>query len=71
MKGKCPICGKVDYLEEYYDRFGIYSGRACSVKCAQELPGQGYMYDYDPEEDVDEDVYPFDLEGERDINNLC
>lgn len=62
-KNKCPICGKKDYLERYYDRHDIYSGRACSKKCSRELPGQGDMYYYD--DDIDEDDYSFSLEGEN------
>jgi len=54
---RCNICEKdVDYLERYYDRFGIYSGRACSDKCARSLPGQGDQYDYEPEEPLEEDA---------------
>tara|TARA_R110000803_G_scaffold48198_2_gene100063 strand:+ start:217 stop:432 length:216 start_codon:yes stop_codon:yes gene_type:complete len=53
---ECPKCRKVtDYLIEFYDRFGCYSGRACSEKCGEELPGQGAMRGYDPEEPIEED----------------
>lgn len=54
-KEVCRVCEKeVDYLERYYDRFGIYSGKACSNKCAKQLPGQGGMYNYEPEEPLEE-----------------
>jgi hypothetical protein len=53
---ECPICSKqVDWLERYYDRHGIYSGRACSDACARSLPGQGDMWDYDAEEPIDDE----------------
>lgn len=52
----CRVCEKeVDYLERYYDRHGIYSGKACSDKCAKSLPGQGDMWDYDAEEPIEPD----------------
>lgn len=38
--------------DAHFDRFGIYSGKACA-KCARYLPGQGAMWDYVPEESVD------------------
>ena len=51
----CQICNrKVDYLERYYDRHGIYSGKACSDKCARNLPGQGEMWDYEADEAIEE-----------------
>lgn len=54
----CQICEKqVDYLERYYDRHGIYSGKACSDKCAKQLPGQGDMWDYDAEEPIEPEDY--------------
>lgn len=54
----CPVCGKeTDYLERYYDRFGIYSGRACSDRCSNELPGRGDMRNYEPEEPIEEDSW--------------
>lgn len=51
----CSVCHEpTDYLESYYDRHGIYSGRACSEKCGKKLPGQGVMANYDAEEPLDE-----------------
>lgn len=52
----CPVCGRTtDYLERFFDRFGIYSGKACSEKCGDTLPGQGAMRDYQPCEPIEED----------------
>ncbi|MFN3361289.1 MAG: hypothetical protein ACK421_07690 [Pseudanabaenaceae cyanobacterium] len=61
---KCSVCGKDAYLDVYYDRFGIYSGKACSLKCSYKLPGRGVMWNYEPEEDTFEDGYNFDCEFE-------
>ena len=53
---ECGVCGKTtDYLERFYDRHNIYSGRACSEKCGMTLPGQGEMWDYDAEEPIEEE----------------
>ena len=53
---QCPVCHKdTDYLERYYDRHNIYSGRACSDRCAATLPGQGNMWNYEPCEDIEGD----------------
>lgn len=55
---ECQVCRKeVEYLERYYDRFGIYSGRACSYDCSLSLPGRGEMASYDPEEPLDPEDY--------------
>ncbi len=46
----CRICDTatpVADLIEFYDRHGIYSGRACSERCGKALPGQGEMRNYD------------------------
>ncbi len=52
----CGVCDKtVDYLHPYYDRKNYYSGRACSDKCARSLPGQGGMWNYEPEHGEDDD----------------
>ena len=52
----CPICKKtVDGLYPYHDRKNYYSGRACSDQCAQSLPGQGHMWNYEPEHGEDND----------------
>ena len=52
---ECPVCKKkVDYLERFYDRHNIYSGRACSDACARSLPGQGAMWNYDAEEPLED-----------------
>lgn len=52
----CSVCNKeVDYLERYYDRNGIYSGKACSDKCARKLPGQGDMWNYENDEPIEEE----------------
>lgn len=54
----CSVCGKkVEYLYRYFDRFGIYSGRACSEKCSQSLPGLGNNYNYEPTEPIESDDY--------------
>jgi hypothetical protein len=54
----CPVCEKpAEYLERYYDRHGIYSGRACSEQCSQKLPGQGIMRDYEADEPIEEDGF--------------
>jgi hypothetical protein len=50
----CPGCGK---RESYpvHDRHGFYSGRACDRQaCIDRLPGQGAMWNYDPEEPLEE-----------------
>ncbi len=50
----CPKCGKLcDDVREFYDRHGIYSGRACPT-CAESLPGQGAMWDYEADEPIEE-----------------
>lgn len=50
----CPICEReTDYLTRYFDRHGIYSGRACSDACARSLPGQGAMWDYEADEPIE------------------
>lgn len=50
----CRICGEeAEYLKRFFDRNGIYSGRACSEECGSLLPGQGEMWNYDPEEDIE------------------
>lgn len=51
FKDQCPRCGKQG-ADAHFDRFGIYSGKACA-KCVGHLPGQGAMWDYVPEESVD------------------
>ena len=52
----CGVCHKeTDYLIPFYDRHNCYSGRACSEKCGEELPGQGAMRDYEAEEPIEED----------------
>jgi hypothetical protein len=52
---ECPVCHKpTDYLQRYYDRHNIYSGRACSDKCAATLPGLGDMWEYDADEPIDD-----------------
>lgn len=52
----CQICGKPGAIS-YYDRHGVYSGRACPPdnKCSDQLPGQGDMWNYEPQESVDEE----------------
>lgn len=49
----CPKCGEPE-SDRYFDRHGIYSGRACH-KCAHLLPGQGAMRDYEADEPIDGD----------------
>ncbi len=51
----CPVCHVDDerYVSRWYDRHGIYSGRACEP-CAHTLPGQGEMWFYDAEEPIEE-----------------
>jgi len=52
----CRVCNReTDWLEEFYDRHGFYSGKACSEKCGSTLPGQGQMWEYDAEEPLHED----------------
>jgi hypothetical protein len=54
---RCPVCRKPGtYWQEHYDRYGCYSGRACE-QCAHTLPGQGRMWNYEPEhnEPIDEE----------------
>lgn len=51
----CPVCGRPsDDVEQYWDRHGIYSGRACPA-CADQLPGQGVMRDYVADEPIEAD----------------
>jgi hypothetical protein len=53
---ECPVCHKqTDYLIPFYDRHNCYSGRACSDKCGDTLPGQGAMRNYEAEEPIEED----------------
>ena len=47
----CPRCKQAD-AEPWFDRHGIYCGKACE-KCAPQLPGQGEMWNYDPQEPVE------------------
>lgn len=62
---ECPVCYKLtDYLERYYDRYEIYSGCACSDKCAETLPGQGRMRNYDAEEPIEPEEPVGPREGE-------
>ncbi|NJM00506.1 MAG: hypothetical protein HC924_17790 [Synechococcaceae cyanobacterium SM2_3_2] len=52
----CPVCQKqTDWLETYYDRHGIYSGKACGERCAETLPGKGGMWNYQADESIDPD----------------
>ena len=52
---ECGVCGKVALLKAYYDRRCYYSGKACSDKCAEQLPGQGASADYEPDHREDDD----------------
>lgn len=59
-KVECPGCHKKfnpKDLERFYDRHAIYSGRACSDKCAEILPGQGKNWNYDDSFEQIEDDY--------------
>jgi hypothetical protein len=50
----CPVCRKpAEQLTPYYDRHNIYSGKACSDECARDLPGQGDMWNYEADEDIE------------------
>jgi RNA polymerase subunit RPABC4/transcription elongation factor Spt4 len=51
LENPCPRCGKRE-AEEWHDRFGIYSGKACD-QCAHLLPGQGDTWDYEPDEPIE------------------
>jgi hypothetical protein len=54
---RCSRCGKAgEVAVEHYDRHGIYSGKGCG-SCYKTLPGQGRMWNYEPEhgESIDED----------------
>lgn len=53
---ECGVCHKeTDYLIEFHDRHGCYSGRACSDKCGSTLPGQGHMWNYEADEPIEEE----------------
>lgn len=66
----CQICDKpADCLRRYYDRYNIYSGLACSDRCARQLPGQGEMWDYEAQEDVEGDLAA-DEESETLLDSL-
>lgn len=55
---ECSVCGKeTDYLQSYFDRFGIYCGKACSYDCSLSLPGRGTQWGYAPEEPLDPEDY--------------
>ena len=52
---KCAKEGCKKDAQAWNDRFGIFSGYACDEH-KNTLPGQGDMWDYEPQEDLEPEV---------------